>query len=116
MKGDFTRYTFRKEKHYRKVNMQQGRVQTDADWNEQNEIQFHYETTYLKDLVGKNGTLADNGGGFKISGNYLFEWSKVGAPRDTGVDIDSISGLKQFLVSNFGLRWITGSTNFAKDG
>jgi hypothetical protein len=117
MKGDFTRYTFRKEKHYRKVNMQQGRVQTDADWNEQNEIQFHYETTYLKDLVGKNGTLAekDGLGGFKISGNYSFEWSKIGAPTDSGVDNDSIR-LKQFLVNNFGLRWITGSTNFAKDG
>jgi hypothetical protein len=118
MKGDFTRYTFRKEKHYRKVNMQQGRVQTDADWNEQNEIQFHYETTFLKDLVGKNGTLADNegGGGFKISENYSFEWSKIGAPTDTEADNDSIILLKQFLVNNFGLRWITGSTNFAKDG
>ncbi len=116
MKGDFTRDTFRKEKHYRKVNMQQGRVQLDADWNEQNEIQFHYETTYLKDLVGKNGTLADNGGGFKISGNYSFEWSKIGAPTDPGVDIDAIAGLKQFLVNNFGLLWITGSTNFARDG
>jgi Family of unknown function (DUF6519) len=116
MKGDFTRATFRKEKHYRKVNMQQGRVQTDADWNEQNEIQFHYETTYLKDMVGKNGTLADNGGGFNLSGNYSFEWSKIGAPTDAGVDIDTIAGLKRFLVNNFGLLWITDSTNFARIG
>jgi hypothetical protein len=62
MKGDFTRNTFRNSKHYRKVNMQQGRVQVDADWNEQNDIQFHYEKEYLKDLIGKNGTLAKNDG------------------------------------------------------
>lgn len=82
MKGDFTRNTFRKTKHYRKVNMQQGRVQVDADWNEQNDIQFHYEEEYLKDLIGKNGTLAKNNGfaitpignGFVIGpGNYYVD-------------------------------------------
>jgi hypothetical protein len=46
--------------------MLQGRVQLDADWNEQNDIQFHYEKEYLKDLIGKNGTLAKNNG-FAIS-------------------------------------------------
>ncbi|HEX3531938.1 MAG TPA: DUF6519 domain-containing protein, partial [Thermoanaerobaculia bacterium] len=35
MKGDFSRDTFRKRKHYNRVRMQQGRVQLDADWNEQ---------------------------------------------------------------------------------
>ncbi|MEI6900677.1 MAG: DUF6519 domain-containing protein, partial [Bacteroidota bacterium] len=35
MKGDFTRSTFNKEKHYHDVRMQQGRVMLDADWNEQ---------------------------------------------------------------------------------
>jgi hypothetical protein len=82
MKGDFTRNTFRKSKHYRKVNMQQGRVQVDADWNEQNDIQFHYEKEYLKDLIGKNGTSAKNNGfaitpcgnGFLIRhGNYYVD-------------------------------------------
>lgn len=70
MKGDFTRKTFRPEQHFRKVNMQQGRVQLDADWNEQNDIQFYYEQQYLKDLVGKNGTLAkDNGFAISVSGS-----------------------------------------------
>ena len=32
MKGDFTRSTFDKKKHYRRVNMQQGRVQLDDDY------------------------------------------------------------------------------------
>ncbi|MFQ5630622.1 MAG: DUF6519 domain-containing protein [bacterium] len=34
LKGDFTRTTFKKEKHYSGVRMQQGRVQLDTDWNE----------------------------------------------------------------------------------
>ena len=44
MKGDFTRDTFKKEKHYSGVRMQQGRVQVDADWNEQVDIQISKTT------------------------------------------------------------------------
>jgi hypothetical protein len=40
MKGDFSRFTFKKEKHYSSVRMQQGRVQLDADWNEQMDIRI----------------------------------------------------------------------------
>ena len=44
MKGDFSRLTFDPKKHYRRVLMQQGRVQVDADWNEQEAInQFRAE-------------------------------------------------------------------------
>ena len=39
MKGDFTRDLFDPTKHYSGVLMQQGRVQLDADWNEQGSIQ-----------------------------------------------------------------------------
>ena len=56
MKGDFSRSTFRKKKHYRKVKMQQGRVQIDADWNEQIDIQDNYDRTYLQDIIGKSGS------------------------------------------------------------
>ena len=62
MKGDFSRSTFRKKKHYRKVNMQQGRVQLDSDWNEQIDIQTHYERTALQDIIGKSGTVNGNNG------------------------------------------------------
>ena len=55
MKGDFSRKSFRKEKHYRKVNMQQGRVQLDADWNEQGDIQLHHSSRALEDIIGKSG-------------------------------------------------------------
>ena len=42
MKGDFSRRTFDEKKHYRRVLMQQGRVQLDSDWNEQIDINLHY--------------------------------------------------------------------------
>ena len=38
MRGDFTRDSFNPAKAYTRVLMQQGRVQLDADWNEQNSI------------------------------------------------------------------------------
>ena len=45
MKGDFTRVTFRSRNHYRGVLQQQGRVQLDADWNEQVDLQAHIDET-----------------------------------------------------------------------
>lgn len=70
MKADITRKTFKEKKHYRKVNMQQGRVQVDADWNEQIDIQIHHDRTSLRDIIGETGAPHDNAG-FKIepSGN-----------------------------------------------
>ena len=62
MKGDFSRSTFSKKKHYRKVWLQQGRVQVDADWNEQVCIQDYHDTTYLKDIVGQSGAPIENAG------------------------------------------------------
>ena len=49
LKGDFTRNTFKKEKHYSGVRMQQGRVQLDADWNEQVDIQVHWKSLLSHD-------------------------------------------------------------------
>ncbi len=55
MKGDFTRSTFKSEKHYSRVLMQQGRVQLDADWNEQLEITAHRIETETGDALGACG-------------------------------------------------------------
>src|SRR5215510_3914263 len=65
MKGDFSRSTFRREKHYAGVRMQQGRVQTDADWNELVDIRRHIEETADGDVIGPCGAPAI-GGGFRI--------------------------------------------------
>jgi hypothetical protein len=63
VKGDFSRDTFSPRKHYSAVLMQQGRVQVDADWNEQRAIDRHRIEAEARDLFGPSGT----GGGFGIS-------------------------------------------------
>jgi hypothetical protein len=55
MKGDFTRDTYNPLKHFSRVLMQQGRVQLDADWNEQGAILLHYLRTLAADLIGPFG-------------------------------------------------------------
>ena len=55
MKGDFTRSTFTPDKHYSGVLMQQGRVQLDADWNEQIDITAHRVETEAGDVIGACG-------------------------------------------------------------
>ena len=62
MKGDFTRSTFQPEKHYSGVRMQQGRVQLDADWNENLDILRHRIETETIDVIGECGVPADNAG------------------------------------------------------
>ncbi len=55
MKGDFTRSTFRRRNHYSSVRMQQGRVQLDADWNEQVDLTRDRIETEAADLIGGCG-------------------------------------------------------------
>jgi Family of unknown function (DUF6519) len=55
MKGDFTRQTFRGRNHYRGVLQQQGRVQLDADWNEQVLLQAHLDRLAAQDMIGAQG-------------------------------------------------------------
>lgn len=66
MKGDFTRSTFRPEKRYTGVRMQQGRVQLDADWNEQVDIHNRDERTARTDLIGASGA-PQGDAGFEVT-------------------------------------------------
>ena len=59
MKGDFTRQTFAGRNHYRAVLAQQGRVQLDADWNEQAQLQAHLDRLTARDVIGPHGTPSD---------------------------------------------------------
>ncbi|MBA2303862.1 MAG: hypothetical protein H0W08_14685 [Acidobacteria bacterium] len=52
MYGDFARVTFDALKNRSRVLQQQGRVQLEADWNEQGAIFLHMMRTLTKDLVG----------------------------------------------------------------
>jgi hypothetical protein len=54
MKNDITRDTFDRLNHFSRVLMQQGRVQLDADWNEQIGIFLNYLQTLTIDLVGRS--------------------------------------------------------------
>lgn len=65
MSGDYSRKTFKREKHYSGVRMQQGRVQLDADWNEEHDIQNYRTETEAIDVIGQSGAPMENGG-FKI--------------------------------------------------
>jgi len=60
MKGDFSRSTFNERKHYSGVFMQQGRVQLDADWNEEAQIVMHYLRSLARDIIGPHGGPKDN--------------------------------------------------------
>ena len=79
MKGDFSRDTFDKAKHFSRVLMQQGRVQLDADWNEQASILLHYIRTLAEDLIGPYGGPEANYG-FEITPDGSDDF-KIGAGR-----------------------------------
>jgi hypothetical protein len=68
MNGDISRQTFDPAKSYTAVVMQQGRVQLDADWNEQQAIHAHRLESALADVVGATGALKDLAGrdGFRV--------------------------------------------------
>lgn len=55
MKGDFARQTFKADKHYSGVLIQQGRVQLDADWNEQQAINRRRDELEGADVIGPSG-------------------------------------------------------------
>jgi hypothetical protein len=80
MKADITRSTYNKNKKYTKVNAQQGRIQLDADWNEQLDIQAHFDKTMLCDLVGKTGTSIEDSG-FEITSTTDGSGFTIGAGR-----------------------------------
>src|SRR5438552_14297990 len=65
MRADITRSTYKPAKRFNSVRMQQGRVQLDADWNEQLDIQAHLDRTAGLDLIGPCGA-PEIGGGFKV--------------------------------------------------
>jgi len=71
MKGDFTKDTFDPIQNFSRVLMQQGRVQLDADFNEQTAILLHYLRMMMVDLAGPYGRPANPDGtdneAFKIT-------------------------------------------------
>ncbi len=65
-RGDFTRDTFDSQNKFSRVLMQQGRVQLDADWNEQNSIMLHHLRNFACD-VGSEHWGPNHDPGFEIT-------------------------------------------------
>ena len=63
--GDFSRDTHDARKHYSGVLIQQGRVQLDADWNEQLAIQSYRTELEARDVIGRCG-VPKRDDGFRI--------------------------------------------------
>jgi photosystem II stability/assembly factor-like uncharacterized protein len=55
MKGDLSRETFDRARHYSAVRLQQGRVVTDADWNEQGDLTRYRAERQARDTIGACG-------------------------------------------------------------
>lgn len=66
MKADTTRTTFRRDRHFSSVRLQQGRVTLDADFNEQVDIGAHRDMTLARDVVGGSGAPDDGPAGFLV--------------------------------------------------
>ena len=79
-RGDFTRDTFNPKKNYSRVLMQQGRVQVDADWNEQVSIHLHYLRNLARDLGGPHWGPKE-GGGFVITSSIEKNDFSIGKGR-----------------------------------
>jgi hypothetical protein len=67
MKGDFTRFTFDPKKRYTNVFKQQGRVDLDADWNEQSAIDTYLDRISRMDLSGVESGAPSLNPGFLVS-------------------------------------------------
>lgn len=78
MKGDFSRLSFDARRRATDVLRQQGRVDLDADWNEQRAIDGHLRRTVLADVIGAAAAPMDAAGfGLTAAGADL----RLGAGR-----------------------------------
>lgn len=77
MKGDFSRDSFDPLRHFTGVLLQQGRVLTDADFNEQGAIQRELLRSLVVDLVGRRWRAGE---GFAIGGATAGDFT-IGAGR-----------------------------------
>jgi hypothetical protein len=87
LKGDLSRHTFERLKHYAGVLHQQGRVWLDSDWNDEVVLQLNLLRQETFDIVGRCGAPAP-GTAFTISpplpGNPLDAFQISGGPGPEG--------------------------------
>lgn len=97
MKGDFSRKTFDPKKHYSGVRMQQGRVQLDSDWNEQQDIASWRTETEALDLIGGCGAPIGNDGFRIVEDAAGLTGDEAGRPGNA--DPPSPADSRDFLIT-----------------
>jgi len=97
MNGDFSRDSFNPAKHFTRVLMQQGRVQIDADWNEQISIFWQFWRSFVTDSVGPHAG-PEKDCGFYIAA--LGDLQKLQVTSEERRRLQSILGRQgDFLIS-----------------
>ena len=101
MRGDFSRVRFRPENHFSGVLLQQGRVQLDAEFNEQVAIDAHRDRETTRDVVGSSGAPLD-GGGFALSVASMLRGVAAGtdawAVGEDGAILRSVGGTQRWTI------------------
>src|SRR4051812_10480245 len=109
MSGDFTRNTFRPEKAYSAVRMQQGRLLTDADWNEEGDIGRDALRRTATSVIGASGFPEENAG-FEIIP------APVGGELGVGAGEGYLDGIRIILppAETLALKRLTGTGTATK--
>jgi hypothetical protein len=112
VKGDFSRITFRPDRHYSSVLMQQGRVSLDSDWNEQAAILLEANRAVVRDLIGPHGGVGD---GFRIRPQHRGGGRR--APWDVLVDAGSyyVQGIRCENGQTISCRKTAAESGFEED-
>ncbi|WP_404299726.1 DUF6519 domain-containing protein [Alicycliphilus denitrificans] len=107
MQGDLSRETFDPRQHYTAVRLQQGRVLTDADFNEQGDITRRRHEQLARDVIGASGAPAE-GAGFALSGGmaalavHAQDASSIWIAGEDGVLLVSGNGGASWTVAHTG--------------
>jgi len=96
MRSDISRFTFDSAKRYSSVRQQQGRVNLDADWNEQVDISRRRMEAETADVIGASGAPRDNSG-FQIQ-TPGYPWM-AGTFFALGAEIIDSNGAIQIAIS-----------------
>lgn len=120
MKGDLSRDTFGPAARYSAVRMQQGRVITDADFNEQGDITRDRTQRLVKDAIGPCGAPAENPGYALAAGTHALavhaaDANAIWIAGEDGVLLRSTNGGAAWTLLNSGstrhLRAIARASN-----
>ncbi|MEO5607300.1 MAG: DUF6519 domain-containing protein, partial [Polaromonas sp.] len=79
MQGDSSRDSFNPARHYSAVRLQQGRVITDADWNEQADLTRYRAERLARDTIGPCGAPLDAAGYALTAETHAFAVQAVDA-------------------------------------